>query len=138
MIGMSTFFKSLRCEALPLAVLAILALALQGIAGPVVSAARAQAEPGLEILCLNDVAAPGSSHSAPSGHDAGFCTCGPACPHGAACQLLRGLGPVGWTPQRPEAPSFAARRASAQTRPSERFGALGAIRGPPRGQIAAG
>jgi hypothetical protein len=138
MIGMSTFFQSLRREALPLAVLAILALVLQGGAGPILSAARAQDDPGLQILCLSDVATPGSPQSAPAGHEDGFCTCGPACPHGAACQVLRGPGPVGWTPQRPEAQSFAARRASAQTRPSERFGALGAIRGPPRGQIAAG
>ncbi len=138
MIGMSTFLKSLRREALPLAVLAILALVLQGVAGPVLAAARAQADPGLQIICLNTAVTSGDTQSAPGGHDAGLCTCGPACPHAAACHGLRGLAPAAWTPQRPQARSCATRQPSRRALHSERFGALGAIRGPPRPRLVAG
>ncbi|WP_172838520.1 hypothetical protein [Stappia sp. ES.058] len=135
---MSTVLKSLRREALPLAVLAILALVLQGVAGPVLAAAGAQDAPGLQIICLNDAVTSGDTQSAPSGHEAGFCTCGPACPHGAACQALRGLGPASWSSQPPEAMSVAEWQYPARALHSERFGALSAIRGPPMHEIVAG
>ncbi|WP_349359737.1 hypothetical protein [Stappia sp.] len=134
MIGRSDFLRLLRREALPLAVVAMLALFLQGLIAPMVAAATSVGGPNPFDLCLTlDAAADEPAPSGdPGGHGHDACPCGPVCPHASACVNARGLAPASPWALDADPASAPGLRAHLEARPDRAaFLRARGIRGPP-------